>query len=566
MSLVLLRPQILSYKNRLIGKGAKSWLNRESIALIVSIGLVFGVYVVNVSFIQSLVRHPGFDIVLLDNLLRLFFFGFFVLLLFSNTIVALSSLYMSQEISLLLTAPLSSVRIFTAKFIEIVLTSSWLFLIFALPITFAYAQALDLPPTFLATAVLSVIPFTVLPAAFAIIVVTLFVNLIPPHRMRDILVVISFVFSCGLLFFGHQSPDYFPNEERKMNELVTFLSTFRDPQPFWLPSRWFSELLSAALRGKSDQLPLWWAIVLSATVGLVSAAFLVFDTYFRRGLNISSQGSKQVKVYSSDVGSMIARILVPFNSQFRALLFKEARMFIRDTTQALQLMMLLLLTFMYLYNFRSLKTASHFSDEGVVWWQVILALANIAFGACVVAAISTRFVFPSISLEGRAYSLLRATPLSVEQFLRYKFAIWIGPITVLALVLLVSGTMAIEGTFQTIAATSVVAIALSIGITGLGVGAGAYYAKFDWESPAQVTASFGSLVYMLLSLTVIICSIVPTIFLFILTCVPEFATQMSTRDYVLSVAGSALLLFLINVAAMRRALTAGANSLRELGS
>jgi len=562
MALTLLRPHILSYKNRLFSR-KQGVFNRELLALLLSICLAGFIYAVDLAFLQSIIKHPSYSPVLLENLMRMFLFSFFMLLAFSNLIVALSTLFLSQDISLLLVAPVSSPRLFAAKLIETIFVSSWIFFLFAVPVCAAYGHALGLPASFYIICLLSAIPYVLIPAALAFVFVVIFVNLIPPYRMRDLLVVIAFCCSAALLYLGHTSPEYFPEEEQKMNELVAFLKNFHDPQPVWMPSRWIADLLSPYLGTSVPRPELRVAMLIGTSLAITALAFLAFDSLFQRGLAVSSQGSKNNKVYGSEITALLGRICIPFQPQLRAMAYKEARMFIRDTTQALQLMMLLLLTFMYLYNFRALRSASHFSEEGLVWWQVILSVANVIFGACVVSAIATRFVFPSISLEGRAFPLLRSTPLSILQLLQYKFITWLLPMLALAIILLVSGSMAIQASNETIAATVAVAVALSVGITGLGIGAGAYYARFDWESPAQVTASFGSLVFMLLSLTNILFSAVPILFLFVLTSVPEFAGQMTGTQYALGLLASFALLFSINALTARHALSAGAASLRD---
>ena len=56
----------------------------------------------------------------------------------------------------------------------------------------------------------------------------------------------------------------------------------------------------------------------------------------------------------------------------------------------------------------------------------------------------TRFVYPSISLEGTTYQILRSVPITLEEFLRYKFLTWFIPICILSLILFISGGMAIQ--------------------------------------------------------------------------------------------------------------------------
>lgn len=38
-----------------------------------------------------------------------------------------------------------------------------------------------------------------------------------------------------------------------------------------------------------------------------------------------------------------------------------------------------------------------------LWWQAILIIGNMTMGAFVMTAVATRFVFPSVSLEGQTF-------------------------------------------------------------------------------------------------------------------------------------------------------------------
>lgn len=564
MSLVLLKPFFYSFKNQVFARARKRMLNRDLVFLFVSIAMMVTIYAFVFAFLTKLQSHPFFEPLLLVNFVSGGLFAFFLLLMFSATIIALGAIFTSNDMPLLLAVPVTNAQIFLAKLCEVAVAAGWMFVLFGVPAGLAFAIALKLSPFFVVAGGALIVPFLLIPAAVGIALVCCLVNLIPPYRMRDLLVVIAFLTSIVLLNMSRTTNAYLPTEEEKMNRLVMFLSEFRDPQPWWLPSRWVSDVIGSFLIPQT-QFPLASCVLLVTTsLGTVAFSYLVFDSLFIRGLTMAGQSSKGGKIHSSVVGTFLARALVPFDSQFRAMLFKEARMFIRDTTQALQLVLLLLLTFMYLYNFRALQMQTEVSAASSEWWQVILALANVSFGACVVSAIATRFVFPAVSLEGRAYNLLRTTPLTIPRLLRYKYLTWLVPMSGLSIVLLVSGAMAFHGTVGGLLATALCGLALSIGITGLGVGSGAVFAKFDWDSPTQVTASFGSLVFMMLSFVLILVSIVPAGFLFILVSVNGLTATMEPHSYLIANICSATLLLFVNIAAARRALIAGATALQDL--
>lgn len=564
MAFTLLKPYLYTYKNELIGKRHRPWLNRELGVLVSSIVMMLLLYFSVDLFLSRLREHPHYEPLMLVNLLRGGGFAFFLLLLFSNVIVALGSIYSSNDMPLLLCVPVTHASIFFAKLFEIAATSSWMFLLFGIPTSLALYSGMDLPWHFLPLIVFASIPFLAIPAALGILVVSIVVNVIPPYRMRDILVIIAFLCSCGLLYFGQDTNAVLPTEDRRLDDLVRFLSDFNDPQPNWLPSKWLGDIVTSYIYDRGVSIPKLCFLLFATAAGCCGCAYLVFDRFLLRGLSVAAQTGKHGKVYGSEFSAMLARIIVPFNPQLRAICFKEARMFIRDTTQSLQLVLLLLLTFMYLYNFRALQVQSQDSALQAEWWRVLLSMANTAFGACVVSAIATRFVFPCLSLEGRAFALLRTTPLTLEQIVRFKFFTWLIPMVLLSQLLLISGAMAIEATLAEVFATALVSLSTSIGIVGLGVGTGAVFAKFDWDSPTQVTASFGSLIFMFLSMTVIGVSMIPSAFLYVLTGIPSLSAHMSQHAYLLSIFSSIALVLSVNIFAARRALKAGVHALRDI--
>ena len=522
------------------------------------------IYLGTAGFVEKIYQHPGYDPVLPARLINICMLAFFFLLLFSSAVAALSHLYNAKDMQLLLTLPIRPWNLYCSRLFEIVFTSSWMFLLFALPALLGLYSALDLSPGFLFAAIGVLIPFLLIPATLAVIAVTIFVNVFPPHRIRDLLVLSAFALICIILFLTNDTSPHISTDEQKLNEFVYFLYTVDDPQPIWSPAKWAGEILNSYLFETARPTATFAFLLVSSAMGLTALGYLVFESYFYRGWGISIETRKHSRVYGTEFGATLGRLLIPFNSQLRAICYKEARMFIRDTTQSLQLLMLLMLTFVYLYNFRALRVGSGLGPETLAWWQVILSLANVAFGTCVISAIATRFVFPSISLEGAAYFVVRVSPVSIEGFLKNKFYTWLVPVATVCSILLVSGSWAINAAVPTVIATLFLAVMLSFGIVGLGIGVGAIYARFDWDSPAQVTANFGSLMYMLLALGTIVATLIPSGFLFVLTSVPTFTALMSKRDHMLALTCCYLLIFVLNYSVARHAMSAGAQRLKDM--
>ena len=572
MPLTLLRPYVLSYKNRLLGRdGAHCLRNRELITLLILLLLMYALYSGTLSFLERAAQQEGMLAVVPAKLISVTLFAFFLLLLFSNCIAALGYLYAARDMPLLLSLPISTFRLYIARMSETVLSSSWMFLVFAIPTVIAYSVAFDLSWQFAAFSFLLLVPYLLIPGACATVIVTVFVNICPAHKIRELLLGVGVVLVSVLLFAGHNAGAHLVLRETEMRDMLVNLSLMSDPQPWWMPSRWTANLLIQFLPQKlamarESQFRLSWQFVMlfAAAFGSISFSYLVFDLLFTRGWNIAAYGKQSLRIYGSRLGTFVGRMLIPFSPQLRALCYKEIRMFMRDATQSLHMLLLLLLTFIYLYNFRALRVVSTFEGDTRAWWEAILSLANLAFGSCIVSAIATRFVFPSISLEGNAYSMLRTAPLSIREFLLKKLIIWLVPVTGLSVILLVSGALAIQAPLPAIVSTAVLAVALSSGVVGLGIGIGAVYTNFDWDSPAQVTASFGSLIYMLLAVALTGLTLIPAAFALVLSSIPAFRDAMSTLDFCLTLGCLHFLVFYVNFAAARKALGAGEQHLRQL--
>jgi ABC-2 type transport system permease protein len=184
----------------------------------------------------------------------------------------------------------------------------------------------------------------------------------------------------------------------------------------------------------------------------------------------------------------------------RELVLKELRVFIRDSTQWSQLVLVGVLLVVYVANIRYLPL----NGEGMTTLlRNLIPFLNLALAGFVLASIAARFVFPSVSLEGRALWLLRSSPLPVADLLWAKF--WVGVIPLLALALVLVGfTNVLLGVQPFVHLVSLAAITgLVFPLSAMALGFGTVYPRFDTENAAQIPTSFGGLLYMMSAITLI---------------------------------------------------------------
>jgi len=141
----------------------------------------------------------------------------------------------------------------------------------------------------------------------------------------------------------------------------------------------------------------------------------------------------------------------------------------------------------------------YYRFTGQVGAAVLAALVMTVTGF-VLSAVAVRFVFTSTSLEGRSFWIVLASPIAFRSFLREKFCMYIVPLLVLAETLVVVSNLLLKADAYLMLFAVIVILLITCALTGLGVGLGAMYARFEYDNIAQTAASAGGILYMVLSL------------------------------------------------------------------
>jgi ABC-2 type transport system permease protein len=184
----------------------------------------------------------------------------------------------------------------------------------------------------------------------------------------------------------------------------------------------------------------------------------------------------------------------------RELVLKEMRVFFRDTTQWSQLILLGVLLVVYVVNIKFLPL----SGDGITFFIVnLIPFLNLALAGFVLASIAARFLFPGVSLEGRSWWLLKASPLDMRDLLWSKF--WVGtlPLLVLALLIVVATNALLQVSVFMFAVSVGTITLMTFAISGLAIGFGTMYPRFETENAAQIPTSFGGLMFMMTSVCLI---------------------------------------------------------------
>jgi len=494
---LLLQPRYLAIKNRFnrIAPG-----DRLKTAVLTLLGLGFWAFLFLISFkVLSYFRTiEGLGDLLALRLLSMVLLTFFSVLLFSNVVASLSTYYLSGELDILLSSPVKIESIYRAKFIETAVDSSWMTLIYGLPVFLAYGAVFKASLAYYLGLLLTIIPFLVIPAAIGILATMLLVSAFPARRARDILVLVGLLFFVALYILFRMlrpeklvDPDTFPT-------LVQYLTAMRAPMSPLLPSSWATEALSPLLR-KTRGETLFYLLMLWST----AAAAMVIGEWganriYYAGWSRSQEGKKSVLSRSPLADAFFTMVSLPFRGKMRAIVLKDVKLFFRDTSQWSQLFLLFALMVVYIYSFKLLPLERAAMPS--FFLQNLISFLNLGMVGFVTSAVAVRFVFPAVSLEGASFWIIRSAPLSLRDFLWAKFWSSLLPLVVLAEILIVLSNTLLKVTPFMMGLGIVTVSLMTFGITALGVGLGAVFPRFKHENVAQIPTGFGGIVYMILAM------------------------------------------------------------------
>jgi len=431
------------------------------------------------------------------KVLGIILLAFLSILLLSNIITALSTFFLAKDLDLLVAAPISQSRLYAAKLIETVVHSSWMVALLALPIFTAYGIVYGGGFLFPVVALGAFLPYLVLPAVVGTAITLILVNVFPARRTRELLgLVATGAVVVVLMILRFLRPERLAQPEGFKN-LVDYLAVLRTPTSPWLPSEWSASIIMNWLLRVADPWPiakLWLAAPLAVLLGA-----LLHRHLYHLGFSKAQEGAE--RKLRRVIRGPVAGILSSVSPSKREFILKDLRLFFRDNTQWSQLILLAVLLLVYLFNIKSLPL--HSGEQVPFRLITMISFLNLGLAGFVLAAVAARFVFPGISLEGRQMWLLRSSPLDPSAMLWSKY--WIGtvPLLVLALTITVFTNWLLHASafMMTVAVGTIVLYTLAT--SALALSFGAIYPQFGSENAAQIPTSFGGLVYMMSTLSLL---------------------------------------------------------------
>ena len=465
-----------------------------------------GVFAVCIYFVKMFNGVEMFGPLLIRKALSMVLLAFSGLLLFSNFITALSSYFLSEDMQLIQALPISPRRVFYYRFGDTLLGSSWMILIFGLPVLLAYGVAYGAGLHYYVLAILGLFFYLLPPAAIGVALACVLVRGVSATRIREIMALASGLFLVFMLLLVRSlKPEQLVDPE-SFKTLAEFIAAVRTPDVSWLPSTWLAELCMWALGNHVERIRLDVGLLFVTGPALVVLSRWFVAPLWFEAWTAAQEAPKKAASRSPWVGRLIDGATRSLPGTWRALLRKDLRLFLREAGQWTQGMMLIGLVAIYLYSVHSLPLDQIPIKTTVL--QNAIAFLNVGVAGSVLAAIAVRFQFTAVSREGRAFWILHSSPIGARRYIASKFVMGFVPTLIFGEVLVLStnAMLHVDPLYGFIAAATIAL--LSVALSGMAVGMGALYPDFKADSAARMASGPGAILFMVLALSFVAGTIV----------------------------------------------------------
>ena len=508
----LLEPRLRGQWNRF---ARASGLEKLTISAFLMLALFFwiGLFGLMVWLVSSFYGVEIFGPILAPKLLELLVLGLFMLLCFSNVVAALSTYYLSDDLELVLSLPVSRPVFFYTRFLDTVIQSSWMLIFFGVPVFAAYGQAFGVGASYALVVLLVLVPFALVPAAIGVSIASVLVRVFPARKIREALVLLGVLALIGLfVLLRFLRPERFMNAEG-FESVAAYVDEIQAPLPLLTPPRWISDVFIAALT-ETPMPAVQVGLLICSTVGAVGVARWITTAIYDEGRTRSQEARAARLARSGTLDRVLAIWSRPLNPTMRAMVVKDMKTFIRDPAQWSQVFLVASIVVIVLASAWALPL-DIFRGPYATRYRNLFAYVSILLVGFIMAAVANRFQFTAVSAEGRAFWIARTSPIQARAFLWAKMYPSLIPMVLLGQTLAICCTLILGAGPILVIVASATAFGLAFGISGIAVGMGAIFPDFKADNVARVASGPSAVMFMvislLLTLVVVVLNVMPVL-------------------------------------------------------
>ncbi len=440
----------------------------------------------------NLAAFPGIGSLLAARVVGLLLFGAFAMLIVSTLVVGLGLLYGSSESEFLLSLPIRPHDAYRIKALESVTLSSWAFVLLGMPFAVAMAVAFGYGVAY-------VLAFALVSGALAwvsgnagLALALLFGRWLVRGKTWGIgLLGVAAMIVAGVAVRAPENVARGPSTLAVLRQLLARTAWTR-----WevFPSRWaaagLEELLGRSWVGAVQ----WFGLLALLSAVLWRLNMHLASAAYPSAWSAAQEGSSR-RASRSLASRLLTRALAPLHAHRGALLRKDLLLWGRNPVFWGQTALFFGLLGLYFLNLRTLRY-----DELTLFWRTLVCVLNVSAVSLVTGALTTRFLYPSISMEGPRFWILGLAPIRRSSILRHKFLlglVWFGPMA-LGLGLLSSLMLRLPPFYVGWSLGIIVLVVPTL--CALAAGLGAAFPSQQAESTEKAVSGFGGTLTLAMSL------------------------------------------------------------------
>ena len=479
-----------------------------------SIGWLMGLTWLFYEGFDFMYRLGGVAFYLIPRLFTLFFMGLGIMLMLSGAVTGYGTLYQSAEVKRLLTWPVPLRDLFYYKLVKTTLMSSWAFFFIIVPFIGAYGIYRNWHWTMVSWSVAFSVPFVMIFSGFGVLVMLLFQGLLSLlgrllGRWRNrVLWLVALLLLVRGVFWAFEYMDQVRAQRNEdmmvMFRMVPGLGIASQPI---LPNWWMAQGVLGLARGD------WFRGLIFLTL-LNTSVVVLFLFVARAGAILYPRSMQRHLTAANDLtdrASPLSRFVLWATpgrpGALRGYFMKDLLVFLRDPSQWTQFLIFFGLLGLYFFNLGSLGY-----DQLDDTWANLIAFLNMFSLSAVMSSLSSRFVFPQMSQEGKTLWLVGLAPQSFTRLMMIKFVIAAGSLMLISLSLssLSNAMLNVPEFGQRL--TLVLMPSVSLALAGMATGLGAVFMDIKAKTPVQILSGYGGTLNLILTLlTVILLVLVPGI-------------------------------------------------------
>lgn len=467
---------------------------RKLIALAGGGFLFFFIYKWIFDIFSVLITYPT---VLVDNSMAMIFLGFFIFLLASGITVSIHYLFVSSDLPLLLTSPVTNNTIFTFKLIEAMFANSTFFLVMGFPIFIVYGLVMQASWYYYPLMLANSLVFLTIPVSISFLGALVIIRIIPPVRAKEMMAVLLGIISLGIWLILQlvRASSFNQNSQEFNPQAIEALSQISHSKLFnLLPSTLAAQALKSFVHFDVKLMVLTFIPLLALTMCIWIICAYLTQHAFKQGY-INSEHSltlnrKKKKQTKKDIAASTVGL---FSSQrFGAIFLRDFKLLTRDTRQLMNIfmfaMMMLILPLLQ-------KPDQVDSDFSLYFPYIFL----IIFASLIAGQISSRL----IPLEGKAFWITKLSPKPSSTILFEKFVLGFITSMLLAWTAVIIIGIYFHHPLRLIVLALLASMSFSGVLSSVGILLATYYGQFDWDHPKRMLSSAGALLLSLSSIIIV---------------------------------------------------------------